>query len=162
MAGATRHKARVSVGNEPPIAQGSGVAPDGVSSAGGSAASTSASGNATSDSRDNVSRLSEGLEPMHLSDAARKSEGIVDDITLTTCLALDEQLHAAAGELNRLGLHVKDIISTIQRLEGLGLRQQDIPLPKIIVLGKLPVQSHPRCSSTNTPRRAIHGQVFRN
>jgi len=35
-----------------------------------------------------------------------------------------------------LGAHVKDIITTINRLEGLGLQRLKIPLPKIIVLGE--------------------------
>ncbi|EAT79567.2 hypothetical protein SNOG_13240 [Parastagonospora nodorum SN15] len=61
--------------------------------------------------RDDVSRLSEGLEPMHI----------------------DEQI---PRELDALGAHVKDIITTINRLEGLGLQRLKIPLPKIIVLGE--------------------------
>lgn len=35
-----------------------------------------------------------------------------------------------------MGAHVKDIITTINRLEGLGLQRLKIPLPKIIVLGE--------------------------
>ncbi|KAH5350366.1 hypothetical protein HBI48_164710 [Parastagonospora nodorum] len=69
--------------------------------------------------RDDVSRLSEGLEPMHI----------------------DEQIpyrphQSPARELDALGAHVKDIITTINRLEGLGLQRLKIPLPKIIVLGE--------------------------
>jgi hypothetical protein len=42
-----------------------------------------------------------------------------------------------AGEIDPLGLHVKDAIATINRLEGLGLQRMEIPLPKCIVLGEL-------------------------
>jgi hypothetical protein len=41
-----------------------------------------------------------------------------------------------AREIDALGVHVKDIITTINRLEGLGLQRLKIPLPKIIVLGE--------------------------
>ncbi|KAF2825294.1 hypothetical protein CC86DRAFT_41688 [Ophiobolus disseminans] len=114
MAGPTRIKTRSSGGNAPPISP-NGDAPTGIP--------PPADGNAEpvqSNSHDSASRLSEGLEPIHLGDAA----------------SLNEQLHDAASELNRLGFHVKDVISTIQRLEGLGLQQHNIPLPKIIVLGE--------------------------
>jgi hypothetical protein len=38
-------------------------------------------------------------------------------------------------EIDALGVHLKDAISTINQLEGLGLQKLQIPLPKIIVLG---------------------------
>ncbi|KAH7069679.1 interferon-induced GTP-binding protein Mx [Paraphoma chrysanthemicola] len=66
------------------------------------------------------SRLSEGLEPMHTGGQHSKHD----------------QIQHAAGEVDRLGLHVKDAISTISRLQGLGLQNRDIPLPKVIVLGE--------------------------
>lgn len=43
-----------------------------------------------------------------------------------------------SGEVDPLGLHVKEAIATIGRLEGLGLQRYNIPLPKCIVLGQLP------------------------
>ncbi|KAH8722930.1 P-loop containing nucleoside triphosphate hydrolase protein [Phaeosphaeriaceae sp. PMI808] len=45
-------------------------------------------------------------------------------------------LQQTVGEIDPLGFHVKDVISSINRLEGLGLQRQQIPLPKIIVLGE--------------------------
>ena len=42
-----------------------------------------------------------------------------------------------SSEIDPLGIHVKDAIATISRLEGLGLQRLEIPLPKCIVLGKL-------------------------
>ncbi|EUC29865.1 hypothetical protein COCCADRAFT_29151 [Bipolaris zeicola 26-R-13] len=35
-----------------------------------------------------------------------------------------------------LGMHMKEVISTINRLESLGLQRMDIPLPKCVVLGE--------------------------
>ncbi|KAH3954238.1 hypothetical protein HBH98_251920 [Parastagonospora nodorum] len=69
--------------------------------------------------RDDVSRLSEGLDPIHI----------------------DEQIpyhphQSPVCELDALGTHVKDIITTINSLEGLGLQHLKIPLPKIIVIGE--------------------------
>ncbi|KAH6865449.1 interferon-induced GTP-binding protein Mx [Alternaria rosae] len=71
--------------------------------------------------RDDVSRLSEGLEPLHLVGQ--------DD---------PQQTHnaCAAGEIDPLGQQVKEVIATINRLEGLGLQRLKIPLPKCIVLGE--------------------------
>ncbi|KAH7074308.1 interferon-induced GTP-binding protein Mx [Paraphoma chrysanthemicola] len=66
------------------------------------------------------SRLSEGLEPMHIDDQH----------------FLHDQIQQAAGEVDRLGVHVKDAISTISRLQCLGLQNRNIPLPKVIVLGE--------------------------
>jgi hypothetical protein len=60
-----------------------------------------------------------------------------NDMILTNTAALQQQLHSAASEIDTLGYHVKDTISTINRLEGLGLQRLQIPLPKIIVLGML-------------------------
>ncbi|KAF1850290.1 interferon-induced GTP-binding protein Mx [Cucurbitaria berberidis CBS 394.84] len=42
----------------------------------------------------------------------------------------------AAGEIDPLGVHVKEAIATINRLESLGLQRLKIPLPKCIVLGE--------------------------
>ena len=39
------------------------------------------------------------------------------------------------GEVDPLGLHVKEAIATVDQLEGLGLQRMKIPLPKCIVLG---------------------------
>jgi hypothetical protein len=61
-------------------------------------------------------------------------------LLLTNFIALHEQLEQAASEIDALGLHVKDTISTINQLEGLGLQRLKIPLPKIIVLGRLQTQ----------------------
>jgi hypothetical protein len=55
---------------------------------------------------------------------------------MLTPVALHEQVHEAVGEIDILGLHVKAAISTINRLESLGLQRLKIPLPKIVVLGK--------------------------
>ncbi|KAF1829164.1 interferon-induced GTP-binding protein Mx [Decorospora gaudefroyi] len=74
-----------------------------------------------STSQQDASRLSEGLEPMHLSDK---------DVPLRQSKA------PVAGEIEPLGLHVKEAIATINRLEGLGLQRLKIPLPKCIVLGE--------------------------
>ena len=41
----------------------------------------------------------------------------------------------AAAEIDPLGQQVKEVIATINRLEGLGLQRLKIPLPKCIVLG---------------------------
>ncbi|CAN9127666.1 unnamed protein product [Alternaria alternata] len=71
--------------------------------------------------RDDVSRLSEGLEPLHL---------VGQDDTPQTPNA------PGSGEIDPLGVHVKDAIATISRLEGLGLQMLEIPLPKCIVLGE--------------------------
>ncbi|CAN9123474.1 unnamed protein product [Alternaria sp. RS040] len=71
--------------------------------------------------RDDISRLSAGLEPLQLVSQ--------DD----TPQALDAP---ACGEIDPLGIHVKDVIATISRLEGLGLQRLEIPLPKCIVLGE--------------------------
>jgi hypothetical protein len=60
-----------------------------------------------------------------------------EDMMLTITVALQQQLHSAASEIDALGYHVKDTISAINRLEGLGLQKLQIPLPKIIVLGML-------------------------
>lgn len=48
-----------------------------------------------------------------------------------------QQTHdaCAAGEIDPLGQQVKEVIATINRLEGLGLQRLKIPLPKCIVLG---------------------------
>lgn len=40
-------------------------------------------------------------------------------------------------EVDVLGLHMKEVISTINRLESLGLQRMDIPLPKCVVLGNV-------------------------
>ncbi|KAL1801201.1 hypothetical protein ACET3X_001543 [Alternaria dauci] len=71
--------------------------------------------------RDDVSRLSAGLEPLHL---------VGQDDTPQTSNA------TTSGEIDPLGIHVKDAIATISRLEGLGLQMLEIPLPKCIVLGE--------------------------
>ncbi|KAG9187167.1 hypothetical protein G6011_05038 [Alternaria panax] len=68
-----------------------------------------------------VSRLSEGLEPLHL---------VGQDDPPETSNA------PVSGEINPLGIHVKEAIATISRLEGLGLQVLKIPLPKCIVLGE--------------------------
>jgi hypothetical protein len=60
-----------------------------------------------------------------------------NNLVLTRDTALRDQLHEAASEVDPLGVHVKDAISTISRLQGLGLQNRDIPLPKVIVLGEL-------------------------
>ncbi|KAH7556603.1 P-loop containing nucleoside triphosphate hydrolase protein [Bipolaris maydis] len=39
-------------------------------------------------------------------------------------------------QVDLLGLHMKEVISTINRLESLGLQQMNIPLPKCVVLGE--------------------------
>ncbi|KAL5114518.1 hypothetical protein ACEQ8H_007608 [Pleosporales sp. CAS-2024a] len=67
------------------------------------------------DARNEISRLSADFEPMHLNDGNTASH---------------------VREIDNLGVHVKDIISTVNRLEGLGLQRLKIPLPKIIVLGE--------------------------
>ena len=41
------------------------------------------------------------------------------------------------GEIDPLGLHIKEAIATVDQLEGLGLQRMKIPLPKCIVLGML-------------------------
>lgn len=43
--------------------------------------------------------------------------------------------------IGSLGVHVKEVIATINRLEGLGLQRMEIPPPKCIVLGKLTHES---------------------
>lgn len=89
--------------------------------------------------RDHVSpHLSEGLQPLHL----------------------DDQDAHYAGEIDPLGIHVKEAIATITRLEGLGLQRLKIPLPKCIVLGKLLLLK--ACSGTNSinNRGAIYWKVF--
>ncbi|KAF1976893.1 P-loop containing nucleoside triphosphate hydrolase protein [Bimuria novae-zelandiae CBS 107.79] len=40
------------------------------------------------------------------------------------------------GDADVLGVHIKEVISVIGRLEGLGLSQLDIQLPKCVVLGE--------------------------
>jgi hypothetical protein len=50
--------------------------------------------------------------------------------------APSKQPHQTPKEIDALGVHVKDCISTINQLEGLGLQKLKIPLPKIIVLGE--------------------------
>lgn len=52
------------------------------------------------------------------------------------------------GDLEPLGLHVKDALKTISRLQGLGLQRLKIPLPKCIVLGKAFVSHYPYCLDT--------------
>ncbi|KAI4909131.1 hypothetical protein J4E85_011602 [Alternaria conjuncta] len=75
----------------------------------------------THPARDDVSRLSEGLEPLHL-------------------IGQDDSTHPintpASREIDPLTIHVKEAIATIGRLEALGLQRYDIPLPKCIVLGE--------------------------
>jgi hypothetical protein len=87
--------------------------------------------------RDNVSRLSEGLEPLHLNGQTRKlSEQCgIRGLLLTSCIALRSKHDHSARQIDALGVHVKDAITTIGRLESLGLQRLKIPLPKIIVLG---------------------------
>ena len=52
---------------------------------------------------------------------------------------LDDPQHVddayAATEIDPLGQQVKEVMATINRLEGLGLQRLKIPLPKCIVLG---------------------------
>lgn len=40
------------------------------------------------------------------------------------------------NEATALGVHTKEIISVINHLEGLGLHQQKIQLPKCVILGE--------------------------
>ncbi|KAF1911981.1 P-loop containing nucleoside triphosphate hydrolase protein [Ampelomyces quisqualis] len=70
---------------------------------------------------DGASRLSEGMEPMHITPQPQP---------------LISQLQRAANEIDALGVHVNHAILTIHRLEGLGLQKLKIPLPKIVVLGE--------------------------
>jgi hypothetical protein len=87
--------------------------------------------------QDNDARSREGTQPMPIRGKTRELvHSNIDVSVLTKDIALLQQPQDAAGEAERLGFHVRDIISTIQQLEGLGLQQHDIPLPKIIVLGK--------------------------
>jgi hypothetical protein len=81
--------------------------------------------------RDTVSRLSEGLEPIHTSDQPRKFSP-----KSTHPKHISDGSTALKQPHDVLGVHVKDAIETINRLEGLGLQKLSIPLPKIIVLGQ--------------------------
>jgi GTPase SAR1 family protein len=57
--------------------------------------------------------------------------------------------------IDPLGLHVKEIISTIHRLESLGLQRMDIDLPKCVVLGEQSAGKSSvieAISGINTPR----------
>ncbi|KAJ4298987.1 hypothetical protein N0V90_004231 [Kalmusia sp. IMI 367209] len=50
-----------------------------------------------------------------------------------------EQEHSTAAiidETDALGVHIKEVISVVSRLEGLGLQQLSIQLPKCVVLGE--------------------------
>ncbi|KAH7381463.1 P-loop containing nucleoside triphosphate hydrolase protein [Phaeosphaeria sp. MPI-PUGE-AT-0046c] len=67
--------------------------------------------------RDGISRLSEDFEPLHISNGSATAS-------------------QQRREIDALGLHVKEAISAIGQLEGLGLSKLKIPLPKIIVLGE--------------------------
>ncbi|KAG9380029.1 interferon-induced GTP-binding protein Mx [Pyrenophora tritici-repentis] len=68
-----------------------------------------------------ASRFGEAIDPIHL-------VGQDDPNPVTRA--------AVAGEIDPLGLHVKEAIATINQLEGLGLQRLKIPLPKCIVLGE--------------------------
>ncbi|EUC48572.1 hypothetical protein COCMIDRAFT_34056 [Bipolaris oryzae ATCC 44560] len=46
------------------------------------------------------------------------------------------QQTSSSETVDLLGLHMKEVISTINRLESLGLQRMDIPLPKCVVLGE--------------------------
>jgi hypothetical protein len=131
MVGATRNRTRASAANEPPANQTLGDTPFGNPSASNSSASENVH------MQDNDVRSREGTQPMPIRGKTRELvHSNIDASVLTKDIALLQQPQDAAGEAERLGFHVRDIISTIQQLEGLGLQQQDIPLPKIIVLGK--------------------------
>ncbi|KNG50915.1 dynamin family protein [Stemphylium lycopersici] len=75
----------------------------------------------TNYSRDDVSHLSQDLDPIRVVDRETPHH---------------QEHPAGASEIHPLGLHVKDAIATISRLETLGLQRLKIPLPKCIVLGE--------------------------
>ncbi|OAG00210.1 uncharacterized protein CC84DRAFT_363479 [Paraphaeosphaeria sporulosa] len=69
------------------------------------------------------SRLSQSSEPLAIRQPTN-GDGC-DNSPATLC-----------SESDILGTHMKEVISVISRLEGLGLQQQSIPLPKCVVLGE--------------------------
>jgi hypothetical protein len=87
--------------------------------------------------RDSVSRLSEDLEPLHLNGQNCKLSYHygTGGRPLTSYKALRPKHDHSASQIDALGVHVKGAITTIGRLESLGLQRLKIPLPKIIVLG---------------------------
>ncbi|KAL5422835.1 hypothetical protein PMIN04_004351 [Paraphaeosphaeria minitans] len=72
----------------------------------------------TASPRRERSRLSQSSEPLSIRQPTSIS-------TATLC-----------SESDPLGTHMKEVITVISRLEGLGLQQQAIPLPKCVVLGE--------------------------
>ncbi|KAF2847444.1 dynamin family protein-like protein [Plenodomus tracheiphilus IPT5] len=70
--------------------------------------------------RNDVSRLSEGFEPMKLDDGHKQSSS---DVT-------------AHDEVDPLGQDVKEAAAALSQLEGLGLQKFDISLPRCNVLGQ--------------------------
>ncbi|KAF2438228.1 P-loop containing nucleoside triphosphate hydrolase protein [Karstenula rhodostoma CBS 690.94] len=71
------------------------------------------------------SRLSQSSEPLAIRQPNNGDECDNDSSIATLC-----------SESDPLGTHMKEVISVISRLEGLGLQQQSIPLPKCVILGE--------------------------
>ncbi|KAH9876502.1 hypothetical protein J1614_003633 [Plenodomus biglobosus] len=74
----------------------------------------------TSSFRDDLSRLSEGLEPMNIDHSTGQPSPDA----------------AAHEEVDLLGRGVKEAAAALSQLEGLGLQKFDISLPRCIVLGQ--------------------------
>jgi hypothetical protein len=78
MTEATRNQTSVPIGNEPPVSQDHGATHTGVPPAASSHVrpQSNAPSSELPRQRDHVSRLSEGLEPMHIDDRIRKSSSL--------------------------------------------------------------------------------------
>jgi hypothetical protein len=90
---------------------------------------------------DRMSHFSEDMDAMHMNDHACKlllfnPRSFFTNQDTAPHPQPQPQSQRAANQIDALGVHVNEAISTIHRLEGLGLQKLRIPLPKIVVLGK--------------------------
>ncbi|KAJ4349554.1 uncharacterized protein N0V89_008170 [Didymosphaeria variabile] len=82
------------------------------------------------------SRLSQSSEALAI---RQPSSRYITHVLFATLTFPDDRRNSTAAlvdESDPLGLHIKEVISVISQLEGLGLQQLSIQLPKCVVLGE--------------------------
>lgn len=136
----TRNRASVPVRSKTPATQQGGDAPSSPP-----AASSSVRPKSTAPAReplrqqDHDTRLDPGPEPAHVDGRTGEfSQSIASLLAYSPTTAQEHDVQDGDSEADRLGVHVKDAMTTIRQLEALGMHNQNVPLPKIIVLGRSP------------------------
>lgn len=83
------------------------------------------------------SRLSQHPEPLPFRQMSSKyTRRDLPDIADNPAAEQDGLPGPSIKQANALGAHINEVIAVISRLEGLGLQNLEVPLPKCVVLGE--------------------------